>query len=565
VPGLNVASVNAREWAISARGFNNLYANKLLVLVDGRSVYKPLFAGVYWDLQQIMLEDVDRIEVIRGPGSTVWGANAVNGVINVESRSARDSQGGLLYFNGGGVERSTAGVRYGGRVGGETYYRIFASQLSRDDYTLANGESAADSWNGWHAGLHVDTYSRGDTRLTWQAEATGARLSNHASDGLNVNTLGRWTRQMSSRSMVQAQIYFDRDQHDDLARAHSIISTTDFSLHHRLGIGDSNDLIWGFGYRHMDITGEQTNAYARVLDPQIGMQLFSGFVQNEVQIVPDALNLTFGSKIEHNDLTGFELQPGVRSVFKPTANQTLWAAGSRAVRTPNVVEGKTAAAVAYGEPFRGPGGGVYVPTLIGNPELKSDVVWTYELGYRARISRRVSVDLTAFQNDYRHLITFGEVRRLVPGVPFGVAEIPWRNLISGRTRGGEVAVNLSVSSSWRLAGSYALLTHRFGPKHADTEALKGNSPRHQATLRSLYDFSPRLNADTQIRYVGHIPGVPGYVGADVRLAYRLTDQIDVALVGKNLLDPRHPEQATAPFSVVAESPRNVSVKISWRF
>ena len=204
VPGMNVASVNAREWAISARGFNTLYANKLLVLLDGRSVYSPLFAGVYWDLQQTLLEDIDRIEVIRGPGATVWGANAVNGVISVSSRSARDTQGGLLYFSGGGVERASPGVRYGGRVGDSTYYRVFANHLSSDDYPLANGQPALDGWKGWHGGVRVDSYLNVDTQLTWQASASGARVDNQTSDSMNLNTLGRWTKRLSTRSTVQA-------------------------------------------------------------------------------------------------------------------------------------------------------------------------------------------------------------------------------------------------------------------------------------------------------------------------------------------------------------------------
>jgi iron complex outermembrane receptor protein len=503
--------------------------------------------------------------VIRGPGATVWGANAVNGVINVESRSARDTQGGLLYFNGGGVERSNTGVRYGGRAGGETYYRVFGSQLSRDDHRLPGGDTARDGWHGWHGGIRTDSYWRGDTQLTWQAEATRARSASGASDALNVNTVARWTREISSRSLLQAQVYFDRDRRDDSQRANALINTTDFAFHHRFGIGDHNDLIWGAGYRHIDITVDQTNPSVRILDPNTKLQLFSGFVQDEVEIVPRTITLTFGSKIEHNDFTGIELQPGVRSVFKATHDQSLWVGASRAVRTPNAVEGSNAAALAYGAPAPGPGGGAYVPTLVGSWNLNSEVLWSYEIGYRARLSRRVSIDLTAFQNDYHSLIAPGAVKGLVPGVPFGSAEIPWTNLISGHTRGGEMAVNVSLSSGWRLAGSYTLLTTRFGPGIANTPALKDNSPRHQAALRSLYDISPRLSLDTQLRYTGRIVGVPAYVGADVRLAYRLTDQIDLAIVGKDLLDARHPEQAAVPFSIVTEVPRTFTARMCWRF
>ena len=565
VPGLDVASVNAREWAISARGFNNLYANKLLMLVDGRSVYTPLFSGVYWDLQQTLLEDVDRIEVIRGPGATVWGANAVNGVISVSSRSARDTQGGLLYFSGGGVERAAPGVRYGGRAGDSTYYRVFASHLSRDDYPLANGQPALDGWKGWHGGLRVDSYMNVDTQLTWQASASGVRVDSQTSDSMNLNTLGRWTRRLSARSTVQAQLYFDRDRHDESARANTLVSTTDFSLHHTFGGGERNDFIWGVGYRHIDNRLDETNPFARVLDQDFNLQLFSAFVQDEITIVPRTLSVTLGTKIEHNDFTGFELQPSIRTVVKPTDNQSVWAAISRAVRTPNVIEGMNAVAAAYGAPFPGPGGGLYIPTVVGNPDLESDVLWAYETGYRARLSKRVSIDLALFQNNYRSMISVGAVRRLIPSAPLGIAEISWGNHTTGHTNGGEITLNVSPTASWRLAASYALLNTQFSSDVAATSGSEGNSPRNQATLRSFYDLSARMNVDTQLRYVGHINAVPGYIGADVRWSYRLADHIEISIIGKNLLDRRHPEQAPTAFASVAEVPRSVTGKVTWRF
>jgi iron complex outermembrane recepter protein len=470
-----------------------------------------------------------------------------------------------LYFSGGGVERAAPGARYGGRIGDSTYYRVFASHLSSDDYPLANGDPALDSWKGWHGGVRVDSYANVDTQFTWQASASGARVDSQTSDSMNVNTLGRWTKRLSARSTVQAQLYFDRDRHEESARANTIVSTTDFSLHHTFGAGERNDVIWGAGYRHMGSILEQTNPFARVLDQDIRLELFSAFVQDEIKIVPHVLSLTVGTKIEHNEFTGFELQPSIRTVIKPTENQSVWAAISRAVRTPNVIEGMNAVAAAYGEPFPGPGGGLYIPTVVGNPDLESDVLWAYEAGYRSQLSKRVSVDLAVFQNNYRSMISAGAVQRLIPSVPIGIAELSWGNHTTGHTNGGEITMNVSPTASWRLAASYALLKTRFSSEISDTAGLEGSSPGNQATLRSFHDLSARMSVDTQLRYIGHINAVSAYIGTDVRLSYRLADQIEISIVGKNLLDRRHPEQAPTAFASVAEIPRSVTGKITWYF
>ena len=222
MPGVNVGLANSREMAVSARGFNFVFSTKQLVLVDGRAVYTSLYGSVFWDLQQTMLEDVDRIEVIRGPGATVWGANAVNGVINVVTRSARDTQGGLLYGGGGDVHQSIGGARYGGRIGERTYYRIFGIQQSNDDYPLGNGQSADDHWNGQQGGFRIDHYASPNTHVTLQGDVTGVSFDDGTSDGYNVNTLGRWTRQLSQRSRVEIQAYYDRVFRDERFRARSL-------------------------------------------------------------------------------------------------------------------------------------------------------------------------------------------------------------------------------------------------------------------------------------------------------------------------------------------------------
>jgi iron complex outermembrane recepter protein len=563
VPGLTVGQINASQWAISSRGFNDQYANKLLVMVDGRAVYTPTLAGVYWDLQQPMLEDVDRIEVIRGPGATVWGANAVNGVINVVSKSARDTQGGLVYGSGGNVHLTMDGSRYGGRIGKDTYYRVFGSYQLSDNFKQPDGQSARDGWQSGGGGFRIDHYPQADTHLTWQADATAAELNEHTSDAYNVNTVGRWTRELSERSSVEVQTYYDRTYRNESTRARPIVDTIDLTAQQTFGLGQRNDVIWGMGYRAMFNKTDQTTPAILVRNGDFTMQLFSAFIQDEFKLVPDRLILTAGTKIEHNDYTGFEIQPSVRAMFKPTENQTLWAAVSRAVRTPDVLEGRDVFAVQLGDPFPGPGGS-YIPRLVGNGNLVSEVLWGYEVGYRIQPIRRVNVDVATFYNHYEHLINFAtDVARFVPGTPYGTAEIPFENNQSGYTYGVETAVTLEPVDHWRLTGSYSFLF-----ENIEGAALAGGTvvadPRHQAVLRSAYDFK-RAGFDAQLRYVDQAGVVPAYVTADVRLSYRATDKLELSLVGQNLLDGGHLEAVPFFGATGGVVPRGFYGKITWRF
>ncbi|MGV3753774.1 MAG: TonB-dependent receptor plug domain-containing protein [Verrucomicrobiota bacterium] len=565
VPGLNVGSANSSQWAISARGFNNVFSNKLLVMVDGRAVYTPLFAGVYWDMQQTMLEDVDRIEVIRGPGATIWGANAVNGVINVVTRSAKETQGGMIYGGGGNVHLAMGGARYGGKVGEHTYYRVFGGYQLKDDFRLATGQPADDGWQSGNGGFRIDSYPQEGTHLTWQMEATTVDLDDHASDGYNFNTLGRWTRELSARSSFEVQAYYDRTYRNEATRARPLIDTIDLTAQHTFGLGERNDVIWGGGYRFAGSSIKQTTPLAAVRDGRFSQQIFSAFIQDEFKVVPDKLTLTAGTKLEHNDFTGFEVQPSLRAVFKPTERQTVWAAASRAVRTPSSLEAHDVFAIPLGAPFVGPGGGLFVPTLVGG-DVSSEVLWAYELGYRIQAADRVSVDLAVFYNDYSDLLTPGSISQFIPGAPVGVAETPWANSQSGETYGGELSVTMSPTDHWRLTASYSLLlANLHGPATTTPETTERSAPRHQLGLRSSYDFSKAFSVDAQARYVDNIQAVSAYITADVRLSYRVNDRLELSLVGQNLLDNQHPEQAVIVLTTSAEVPRGVYGKITWRF
>ncbi len=565
VPGVNVGQVNSSRWAISARGFNSVFSSKLLVLVDGRAIYTPLFSGVFWDLQQVMLEDVDRIEVIRGPGATVWGANAVNGVINVVSRSARETTGVLLSAGGGDQHRRMGSVRYGAQVGANTFYRVFASERKDADFPLAGGVAAADGWAGRQAGFRVDHYPAADTHLTWLAGATGVTLDDDSSDSYTYNTLGRWTRQLADRSAVEVQAYVDRLSRHEAAQADVHSDTVDVAAHHTFGIGARHNIIWGGGYRYVDSRLAPTTPLIQVRSARSRQQLFSAFLQDEIQFVPNRLTLSVGGKLEHNDYTGWEFQPSIRAVFKPTPESTLWAAVSRAVRTPSAIEGKDTLGITAGAPFRGPDGGAYLPTIVGNRQLVAEVLRAFEIGFRVQVSRQLSADLTLFANRYSELTGYRDVRRLVPGVPFGLAEIPFENQRGGDTYGGELSVTMSPVDTWRVTASYARLEERIEGARNTNIPSAPTSPRHQGVLRSSYDFTPQISLNVQLRHVSAVSTIPGYTTGDFRLAYRWTDALELSLVGQNLFDPQHAEQGPQQSTVTAEVPRAYYGKVTWRF
>jgi iron complex outermembrane recepter protein len=484
----------------------------------------------------------------------------------VVTRSARDTQGGLIYGGGGNVELATGGARYGGQVGEHTYYRVFGGYQLKDDYLLPNGNPADDGWQSGQGGFRIDHYPGAETHLTWQTEVTVLDLDDHVSDAYNFNTLGRWTHQLAERSGIEVQTYYDRTYRNEAMRSRSLTDTIDLTGQHTFGLGARNDVIWGLGYRFVGNHIEQTSPAATVRDGGFSQQVFSAFIQDEFKLIPERLILTAGTKLEHNDFTGFELQPSVRAMFKPTNRQSLWAAVSRAVRTPDELESKDVFAIPVGAPFVGPGGGLFVPTLVGNSDVAAEVLWAYELGYRVQPAKRVSLDLAAFYNVYDDLIGIGDVARFVPGAPVGTAEFPWSNALHGETYGGEGSVTVSPTDAWRLTAGYALLfANIHGPAGSNPEGIERGSPRHQAILRSSYNFTSRASVDAQLRYVSNIRTVPSYLTADVRLRYQVNDRLELSLVGHNLLDNQHPEQAAIPLTVIAEVPRGFYGKLTWRF
>src|SRR5467141_264033 len=395
---LQVAQVDSRQWAISARGFNGTTANKLLVLVDGRTVYTPLFSGVFWDVQEVPLADVDRIEVISGPGATLWGANAVNGVINVITKDAKDTQGLLLSGGGGSEQRGFGTVRYGGALGSAVHYRVYGRGFARDQTALSNGLGATDDWHLWQGGFRLDWDASTARRLALQSDVYDGRIAQATPGHLAVsggNVMAKWSRTLSDASDLAAQLYYDRTHRDIPGTFGEDLDTYDVELQHRARIGARHDLVWGLGYRLIN-DGVANSAALAFLPTHVARQWFTGFVQDEIALVPDRLHVAFGTKIEHNDYTGFEVQPSGRVNWTLSPSATLWTAVSRAIRAPSRVDRELYA----------PGQPPYF--LAGGPGFHSEEELAYELGYRQQ-QGSLALSAATFYSRYHGLRSLEQV------------------------------------------------------------------------------------------------------------------------------------------------------------
>ncbi len=587
-PGLNVARANSRQWAISSRGFNGTYANKLLVLLDGRTLYTPMFSGVFWEETDAVLEDVNRIEVIRGPGATMWGANAVNGVINIITKTAQETQGTLISGGGGMEEQGFGTVRYGGQLATNVYYRVYDKYSSRDEFTLTDGSGAADSWWIHQGGFRLDWEASAANRATLQGDYfygdLGGKILRQSLNPPGVwptemraktegaNVLGRWTHDFSSQADLSAQVYYDRtDRGFGIGR--EIRDTVDLDAQHRFHLGERHEIVWGVGYRYSvdDITATPDFATA---DPSMGLQLASGFVQDEMVLLPDRLNLTFGTKVEHNDFTGFEVQPSGRIAWTPRASHTVWGSISRAVRTPSRIE--RGFSIFSQPPASFPP--LPVPVIVsgsGSPHFDSEDLLAYELGYRVQLHPRLSLDWTGFYNEYDRLwgaVTLPVELKVSPdSQPYLLIPATVDNAMSGETYGTEVLATWQPVDWWRLRVSYTLLQMNLrtqGPVRSVSEESVGASPQHQAFLASEIDLGRHVEWGMGLRYVDDLPSdrIPGYTELDARLAWKPTRNCELAVIGRNLLAPRHREFAPLVVSVRdVEVERAVYAKITWRF
>ena len=602
--GLEVARQDAHTWAISARGFNDEFASKLLVLVDGRTVYTPLVASVNWDVQDLPLEDIDRIEVIRGPGATVWGANAVNGVINITTKSAKDTQGVLITAGAGTEDRGFGTLRYGGKLGENAYYRVYGKVLDRDSSALRGGGEANDSWWMSRGGFRLDWIPTEQNLLTLQGDYYGGELGQTVTVPLVTppyltsltddvttsggNILGRWTHDFSADSQLALKIYYDHQDRDRIVFAEKR-DTIDFDLQHHFHIGERNDIVWGLGY---NLTSDALrNTQFVSFDPaERTTALYSAFLQDEITLIQDRLRMTLGSKIEHNDYTGWEIQPSGRLSLNITDKQTGWFAVSRAVSTPSRAEDDVRinryvfppGSTPPGAP--GPAPVPVIVSLLGSSDIEAKELLAFELGYRVQPHHRLSFDLATFYNVYDKERSLEAQAPDLSNFPAAIIQ-PYviNNMLEGETYGFELASTWQATDWWRIRANYTFWKLNLHKKPGSTDPLleqqELDSPEHQVGIRSLMDLPHNVEFDTGLRYVDSLglrrryvaaPGedqsVPGYVVGDVRIGWRPSYNWEISLVGQNLFN-KHQEFAPSFLPSAQETLVETSfyAKVTFRF
>jgi iron complex outermembrane receptor protein len=595
-PGLDIARIDANQWAVSSRGFNGRFANKLLVLIDGRSAYSRSFAGVYWENQDVMMEDIDRIEVIRGPGAALWGANAVNGVINIITKNSSQTQGALVNAGGGNQERGFGSFRYGAKFGEDTTARAYVKGFDRGQNTLQSGGKAGDNWNKVQGGFRLDSHLSVQDALTVQGDVYQANINqlgyypqitppyqateNVKNNDYGGNLLSRLQHTFSPTSDYSLQFYYDAYAHNEGMYSDSR-HTLDLDFQHRFALLDWHEIIWGLGYRfgndHIVGNPLQNGSTVTNVNPaSVNDQLFSGFIQDELTLIDNKLWLTIGSRFEHNDYSGFEGQPSAKIMWAPHNQHRLWAGVSRAVRTPSRVE--KAGSVLTGvippqavAPFPCPP--ACTPPIAtvaqGNSGYMSEEVITYEAGYRTTFSKAVSLDVTGFYNDYRDL------RYALQGTPTPngnslVVPLNFTNQLGGKTYGVEIATIWQMLDWWRWDANYSWLHTQLDNKGP---AQTNISPQQRMSLRGALSPWQAIDLDFWFRYVDPNFSVgsfgestiKSYVTLDLRAAWRPIKDLELALVGQNLLAEKHLEYVAENQTLPTAINRGVYGKISWGF
>jgi len=574
VPGLSVAQLDSHHWAISSRGLNAVYSAKLLVLVDGRSVYSPVFSGVFWGVQAVPLRDIERIEVIRGPGATLWGANAVNGVINIITKNAQNTPGLAASVTGGTAGAGSVSLRYGGALSDKVNYRLYADAIN---YATLAPRARDDAAVEERAGARFDVAASAADTVSAQGEyyqertrdvlylpslvapvvATG--LVQHESGG---HALVSWDHSFSATSDITLKAYFDSATTQDYT-ADITVNTYDVEIQHRFQLGARHDVIWGAGYRNVSYTSEQS---AHVFfAPSTGHQdIFNTFIQDDYSLLNN-LHLVGGIKVEHNTYTGWELEPSLRMAWQPGLNHTIWAAVSRAVRVPSI--GEEFGIINVSET---PGSAQSPPiqvAILGDSGLRAEQLTSWEAGYRSALTARLSLDVTAFYNRYASLtstVLGSSVLEFTPFPPHVLAPLQFGNLLRGETHGGELSANWQVTPAWRLIAGYALL---LGDIVGDNPALSltpqpnaiGTSPQNQFQVRSHVTLPWRTEFDAAVYRVDSVPAerVDAYTRLDLRLGWQPTARLAFSLAGQNLLQARHAEFLPVYYETAKQVPRTV--------
>jgi iron complex outermembrane receptor protein len=548
---LDVARIHGNAWAVSARGFTISTANKLLVLIDGRTIYSPLFSGTFWDAQDLVLADIDRIEVVRGPGGSTWGANAVNGVINVITKPAAATRGTYVWLGGGSVDRFIGSVRHGGRLGAGGSFRVYGKYRDHAPLFLASGPSSEDSLRFGQGGLRLESGLSGANQWFVQGDVyRGAEglLARDDADIAGGNVMGRWTRRFS-RAEFQGQVYYDRTFRHVPQQFEERRNTFDVEALHRQR-GGRHEFVAGGNVRVTD-GHDVGSAGFRFSPAERTDALISAFVQDDIVLRPDRLFLRVGSKFERNDFTGLEVQPAARVRVSIGPRQMAWGAVSRAVRLPTRFDTDL-------ELLDPPTGAV---TLTGRDDFDSESVIAYEGGYRVRPHARLAFDVSVYANRYDDLRSVEPPTR--PGEPAVLG-----NLQNASTAGVELIAVLQPHDRWRVRTTYSWLQSEFSvdPGSRDTTdgANEANDPSHLFSIRSFIDLPQGLQLDATARVVGRRPSpvVEGYGELDLRAGWTVRPGWDLSLIGQNLLHARHAELFGQP-RVVAR--RGVHLRSTWRF
>jgi iron complex outermembrane receptor protein len=553
-PNLQVARVDARNYAVTARGYSSPFENKLLVLIDGRTVYSPLFSGVFWDVQDVVLEDVERIEVISGPGATLWGANAVNGVINIITKPAAATQGTLLGATAG-EHGNNGAVRYGGSLGADGHYRAYAKHAENDDTRTASGKPVPTGWHRDQAGFRTDW---GDTArgVTVQGDVYDARLRQAGTPDIRVggaNLLGRVNRTFADGSSASVQLYWDHTERDQPRAFHEHLDTFDVQLQHAVHAGANHHVVWGGGYRLGHDRVENGPVFS-FLPGTVNLHWADLFAQDEIALEGD-LRVTAGLKVEDNNYTGVEMLPTLRVAWNPRPAALVWSSLSRAVRAPSRID----------RDFYSPStprvvGGVPQYGFAGGPDFASETANVFELGYRAQPLPSLSYSTTLFFSRYEKL------RTLEPN-PHGPGAV-FENLADGLTRGIEAWATWQVADAWRLSGGGVVqrVDTSLDPGSRDLSGTTGlftSDPSHYWSIRSSHDLGGGHEFDVALRHVGALPrpAVPAYTAVDARYGWRIRAGLDLSLIAQNVFDPRHAEWGAA--ATRSEYERALAVRLVW--
>lgn len=581
-PGMNVAQINSNKWAVSARGFNGLFANRLLVLVDGRSIYNRLFGGVLWDTGDLVLDDIDRIEVIRGPGAALWGANAVNGVINIVTKPAADTQGGLVRVDGGHSGQQGA-VRYGGRIG-SAHYRVHGQWTGQGESLTTAGQPAGDESRSITSGFRADWsatpgvfmlqggVTAGHAHALWPNldPLTAARqpIATDPTDTWATHLVGRFTHTPDSGASLQVQSFVDmasRNEPVGQYRRHAFDVDTQYQS--RIG---RHEVVAGTGYRFVGerFDGRVGFSITPALDRS---SLVTAFVQDEIALFANRVSLTLGSQVQYDSFSKLDVQPTARVMWKAFRQHRLWAATSRAVKTPAMTDRGLRIDLA---PVAGPGGLPVLVTALGSPAAKTERHSDAEIGYRLAIGSSAAIDVTGFTGSYNDLQTSergAPVLEFVPSPQIHVNAV-FGHELRAATRGFEIAAQWTPVPSWRLDGSYTgfRLTAKLSPTSLDPEAAStdGNAPREQWQLRSAFLLGTRGTLDVAIFRVGRLAlqQVDAYTRADINAEWRIAPRLSLIATGQNLLDKTHPEQAGKSALVQpTEVGRSAALRLRWAF